>query len=235
MIDTSKTARRAGLAYLGLAISGMVGFLLIRSRLFESGDATATALNLVESEGLARLGIAVDLTIVVTQALAALYFFKLFRGVNTFAAGSLAAFGLINSVAIMIATVFSATALQVANDGIGNPRAADTALLLYELSGTAWGVGALFFGLWLIPMGWLALRSAFMPRALGWILLGGGFGYLLSAYTTYLLPDVAGLTDVLTVPATIGELWMIGYLLIKGVRRVEAQNDRSRQLSPSAV
>jgi hypothetical protein len=221
MSDTSTTARRAGLAYLGLAISGIVGFLLIRSRLFESGDATTTALNLVENEGLARLGIAVDLTIVVTQALAALYFFKLFRGVNTFAAGSLAAFGLINSVAIMIATAFSATALQVAIDGVGNPRAG--------------GVGALFFGLWLIPMGWLALRSAFMPRALGWILLGGGFGYLLSAYTTYLLPDVAGLTDVLTVPATIGELWMIGYLLIKGVRGVEAQNDMSRQLSPSAV
>jgi hypothetical protein len=234
MIDTSKTARRAGLAYLGLAISGMVGFLLIRSRLLEPGDATATALNLVESEGLARLGIAVDLTIVVTQALAALYFFKLFRGVNTLAAGSLAAFGLINSVAIMIATGFSATALQVAIDGVGNPGAADTALLLYELSGTAWGVGALFFGLWLIPMGWLALRSG-LPRALGRILIGGGFGYLLSAYTTYLLPDASGLTDVLTVPATIGELWMIGYLLIKGVRRVEALNDRSRQLSPSAV
>jgi len=83
-------------------------------------------------------------------------------------------------------------------------------------------------------MGWLALRSG-LPRALGRILIGGGFGYLLSAYTTYLLPDASGLTDALTVPATIGELWMIGYLLIKGVPRVEAQNDRNRQLSPSAV
>lgn len=234
MSDIKQSARRAGLAYLGLAISGLVGFLLIRSRLFESGDATATALNLVENEGLARLGIAADLTIVVTQALAALYFFKLFRKVDGFAAGSLAAFGIINAVAILIATAFSATALQVALDGVGDPGSAESAHLLYELSGSAWGVGALFFGLWLIPMGWLVLRSGYMPRALGWILIGGGFGYLISAYTTYLLPDVSGLTDLLAVPATIGEVWMISYLLIKGAR-VDGDDNKSSRLSASAV
>ena len=80
------------------------------------------------------------------------------------------------------------------------------------------GVRALFFGLWLIPMGWLVLRSGLMPRPLGWIFVAGGLGYSLSAYLTYLLPDADALADVFTVPATVGEVWMIAYLLIIGVR-----------------
>lgn len=216
MTTVKGTARLAGLAYLGLAVSGVLGFMVIRSQLFEPGDATATAANLIQHEGLARLGIAADLTIVLTQSLAALYFFKLFRGVNTFAAGSLAAFGFMNSAAILVATAFSATALEVVLDG-GAP-AAGNALLLYDLNGAAWGVGALFFGLWLIPMGWLAIRSGFMPRPLGWVLVAGGLGYILSAYVGYLAPDASTLADALTVPASVGEFWMIGYLLVKGVR-----------------
>jgi hypothetical protein len=227
MTTTKKTARLAGIAYLGLGISGALGFLLIRSQLFEPGDATATAMNLIEHEGLARLGIAADLTVVLTQSLAALYFFKLFRVVDTFAAGSLAAFGFMNSAAILVATAFSATALEVALDG-GSPTGAATALLLYDLNGAAWGVGALFFGLWLIPMGWLVLRSGFMPRPLGWILVAGGLGYSLSAYISYLLPDADVFADAFTVPATVGEVWMIAYLLIVGVRAARIASPRTQ-------
>lgn len=214
MDHTKRTARMAGIAYLGLAIAGIVGFLIVRSQLVVSGDAAATTMNLIEREGLARLGIAADLTMVLTQALVALYFFKLFRGVNSFAAGSLAAFGFMNAAAGLVWTVFSAAALQRALDG----AAADTVLLLYDLNGATWGVGALFFGLWLIPMGWLALRSGFMPRPLGWILVAGGVGYVLSAYTSHVLPDASVLANGLTAPATVGEFWMMGYLLIRGVR-----------------
>jgi hypothetical protein len=57
-----------------------------------------------------------------------------------------------------------------------------------------------------------------MPRSLGWILVAGGLGYVLSAYTSHLLPDADALADALTVPASVGEVWMIAYLLIIGVR-----------------
>jgi hypothetical protein len=60
-------------------------------------------------------------------------------------------------------------------------------------------------------------RSGYMPRPLGWILIAGGAGYLLSVLVAALLPDATGVVTVLTMPATIGELWMIGYLLTNGV------------------
>jgi hypothetical protein len=212
-----RTARMTGLLYLGLAITGALGFLLIRSQLFSADDASATLANLVKHEPLARTGVAFELLIVVTQALAAVWFYRLFRTANPLAAGGIAAFGLVNAIAILVSAALLATAVEVALDPVGD--AAATVQLLYLVSGNLWGVGALFFGLWLIPMGWCVLSSGWMPRALGWILVVGGIGYLLSAFVRYLAPDAPVVAEALAYPATVGELWMIGYLLIRGVRR----------------
>lgn len=233
MTTLKSTARLTGLAYLGLAISGTLAFLLVRQQLYVPDDAAATTANLVGHEALARFGIAVDLTVVLTQALAALWFFKLFRRVDAFAAGAIAAFGLVNAVVILVATVFSATALDVALGGTApdGDRAA-TAQLLYELTGAAWSLGGMFFGLWLIPMGWLTWRSAYMPRTLGWVLIVGGVGYVLSTYVIYLAPGLAGSSYALTVPATVGELWMVGHLLWKGVRPEAAMQGEAETPSP---
>ena len=99
----------------------------------------------------------------------------------------------------------------------GDPAAAVG--LLHQLSTHAWGIGALFFGLWLIPMGWAAVTTRRFPVALGWVLIVGGVGYLLSALADYGLASPPGaLVEGLAFPATIGEFWMIGYLLIRGIR-----------------
>jgi uncharacterized protein DUF4386 len=68
-------------------------------------------------------------------------------------------------------------------------------------------------------MGWCVLRSGWMPRVLGWILVGGGVGYVLSPFVRYLVPDAHFVAEALAYPASVGEFWMVGYLLIRGVRR----------------
>jgi Domain of unknown function (DUF4386) len=221
MNNLKQTARIAGLCYLGLAITGMLGFLLIRPVIHIPGDPAATARNLVDREALARIGVALELGIVLTQVLAAVWFFKLFRGLNVVASGALAAFGFVNAVAILASAAFMATAIAVAGDAGLAPGGdvAATAQLLFEMSSNSWGVGALFFGLWLIPMGHVVVSSGRMPKALGWTLIGGGIGYILSAFLAHGLASApAWLTDGLTVPATVGEFWMIGYLLFVGIR-----------------
>ena len=79
-------------------------------------------------------------------------------------------------------------------------------------------MAGLFFGLWLIPMGYVVVNSRVMPAALGWVLMIGGVGYVISTYLTLVVPDALAAIDVLVSPATVGEFWMIGYLLIFGVR-----------------
>lgn len=216
-----RTARTTGLLYLALAVAGLLGFMVIRNQLFVAGAPDATLANLVQHPFLAGLGIVVEMGVVITQALVALSFYRLFRSVDTFAAGSIAAFGLVNTVAILGSAAVLATALDVSRDAslTAAGATAATAQLLYVVSGHLWTVGGIFFGLWLIPMGWLARRSGWMPSALGWILMIGGAGYVANAILSYLLPSAGPALDLLTVPATVGELWMVGYLCLKGIRR----------------
>jgi hypothetical protein len=220
-----RTARTTGLFYLGLAITGALGFLVIRSRLFAAGDPAATLANLVDNQSLARAGVALELLIVLTQALAATWFYRLFRTADPLAAAGIAAFGLVNAIAVLVSAALLATAVEVALDPIGD--AAATVQLLYLVSGNLWGVAALFFGLWLIPMGSCVLRSGWMPRPLGWVLLIGGIGYLVSPFIRYLVPEAEPVAEALAYPATVGEFWIVGYLLAVGVRR-RALDDAAR-------
>ncbi|MEV6306344.1 DUF4386 domain-containing protein [Actinoplanes sp. NPDC051861] len=227
-----RTARTTGLFYLGLAVAGVLGFLLIRPQLYVAGDPAATLANLTEHESLARAGVAFELLIVLTQALAAAWFYRLFRRADPVNALGIAAFGLINSTVILISAAMLGTALE-------GPRDAETVQSLFLLSDNLWGVGAIFFGLWLMPMGRCVLNSGWMPRPLGWVLVAGGVGYVAGAFLRYLLPDPGILTDLVALPASVGEFWIVGYLLIFGVRRsvttAPGPDDQHGDVGPAAT
>lgn len=225
--DLHRTARTTGLLYLGLAVTGALGFQLVRGQLYVADDPTGTLSNLVEHTSMARLGIVLELGIVLTQALTAAWLYRLFRSVDTFAAGLIAAFGMVNAMAILGSAAVLATALDVSDDSslAVSGGAAATVQLLYVISGHLWTVGGLFFGLWLIPMGWLVVRSRWLPQFLGQILMAGGVGYVLSTYVSYVFSNADLVVGLLIVPSIIGELWIVGYLIVFGVR-VDARPNR---------
>ena len=222
--DAVRAARATGLAYLGLGITGMLGFLVIRPRLYVE-DPAETLANLADQPALASASVGLEMLVVVTQALAAVWFYRLLRDVRPVAAFAVATFGLMNSAAIMASGAFMATAVAVADDPslVAGADAAGTVGLLAQLSDAAWGMGNLFFGLWLIPMGWAAVTTRRFPVVLGWLLITGGLGYLLSGLVAYGTADApAWLVESLAFLATAGELWMIGYLLAVGIRPRES-------------
>ena len=89
---------------------------------------------------------------------------------------------MVNSVAILASSAAVATALEVAANTTLAPGddAAATTQLLFRLSESFWGVGAVFFGLWLIPMGWVAATSGLAapapPTSVGGASRGGASG-----------------------------------------------------------
>lgn len=213
-----RTARITGLFYLGLVITGLVGFLVVRGAIFDPENAATTLSQLAGQELLARIGIAVELAMAIVQTLVALWFYKLFRQVDEFQAFCLVIFGLVNAIALLVSTALLATALDLTLKASLGGEAA-TAQLLYVASGHLWAVGGAFFGLWLIPMGLLVFRSGWMPKALGWVLIAGGAAYLIHTLAVFVSPAAATVTVMLPIIAAIGEFWMTGYLLAIGVRR----------------
>lgn len=210
-------ARTTGAFYLALAVAGGLGFLLLRPALVDPDPAISLA-QLRDHEALARALIGLELALVVFQVLAAMWFFRLFRAVDDLAAAAIAVFGVLNAVAIMGSAAATATALDAALGDVGGEPGSPQ--LMLRLSEHCWGVGNLFFGLWLVPMGLCVLRSGAMPRLLGRVLVVGGAGYVLSAFVAYGWPGATLAPQLLVVPATVGEVWMVGYLLVRGAGRV---------------
>jgi hypothetical protein len=211
------TARTAGFWYLMLALTGILGFLIIHPQIYIAGDPEGTLSNLINNEALARTRLLLEFGIILSQALAAVWFYKLFKSVNEWAAWTLGIWGIVNSIAIIISAIAMGSAISIAQSALPEVNQVAFIELLTGLGRNAWGVGSLFFGLWLIPMGYIITSSKRMPVWLGRTLIIGGIGYILSTFLTYSGLEIPHLT-LLTIPATIGEFWMIGYLLIFGIR-----------------
>jgi hypothetical protein len=213
-----KTARLAGVWYLLLAISGIAGFMIFHPQIFVADDPQKTLNNLLSLASIARTRLLFELLIIVSQALAAVWFYKLFRDIDHRAASTLGIWGTVNSVVIMVSAIAMSSAIDMANSSLLTSQEKTVSIhLLAGIIKNAWLVGGLFFGLWLIPMGYIIVRSGRMPIWLGRILIIGGTGYLLQTFIKS-AGNPSAYIDILTVPATVGEFWMIGYLLIYGIR-----------------
>lgn len=215
-----KTARIAGIWYLLLAIGGVGGFMIFHPKVYVSNDAAQTLVNLVEEEFMARIRLLFELLIVVSQALAAVWFYRLFRNINEWAAWALGVWGTVNSVIILVSAVSMGAALEVAGSAMTIDDKVVLVQLLQQFIANAWGVGGLFFGLWLIPMGYVVTSSKCMPAWLGRVLMIGGAGYLLGTFLNYFGVEGDWL-GALVIPATVGEFWMIVYLLVFGIRNLD--------------
>jgi hypothetical protein len=213
-----KTARLAGVWYLVLAISGIFGFMVFHPQIFVTDDPQKTLNNLINLGSISRLRLLFELVIIVSQALAAVWFYKLFCGINTWAASTLGIWGTVNSVVIMVSAISMSSAIEIASSS--SPTFQEKTILIQllgQIITNAWLVGGLFFGLWLIPMGYIVISSGRMPIWLGRILIMGGIGYLLQTFIKSIGVQ-SSYIDILVMPATVGELWMVGYLLMYGIR-----------------
>ena len=213
-----KTARITGLWYLIMAITGILGFMVFHSQIFVSSNPEQTLTNLVALESTARIRLLLEFAIVISQALTAVWFFKLFKDNYEWEAWTLGIWGMVNALAIMISAISIASAIGIANSDISAME--DKVLLIQvfqNIISNAWGIGSLFFGLWLLPMGYIVVKSKRLPIWLGRVLILGGIGYLVATVMRYAGIDFS-FNKFLTLPATIGEFWMIGYLLIFGIR-----------------
>lgn len=73
----------------------------------------------------------------------------------------------------------------------------------------------IFFGLWLFPMGYLVIKSGFIPKVIGYFLLIAGVGYVVDFTLFFLFPDITATVSGYTF---IGEVMLLLWLLVMGVK-----------------
>ncbi|MBI3660323.1 DUF4386 domain-containing protein [Candidatus Acetothermia bacterium] len=233
MNSTKETARVAGLLYLLLGITGAFSILYIPSAFIVPGDATATANKIVASELLYRIGIVSDLLSQIIFILLVLTLYQLLQGVNKKHA-SLMVILVSVSVAIGVVNLLNLIAPLILLSGADflsvftKPQLDALALGFLSLRSNGILVVSAFWGLWLFPFGVLVIKSGFLPRILGVLLIIACFAYLTVSFTSLLLPPYRQIVSQFMMVLEAGELPIIFWLLIKGAKVQPLEDQASR-------
>lgn len=227
MSSTRKQARFAGLLYLLIGIIAPIGLMVVPGRLIAPGDATATADRIRDSEWLLRIGIGSELVTQVIAIFLVLALYRLFKPVDQGLAWLVVVLGGLVSVPIVFLNVVNEIAALILVSGADflsvfeKPQLDALAYLFIRLHTRGITVASIFWGLWLFPLGMLVLRSGrggFFSRVVGALLMVAGVGYLVSAFTSLLLPRYAPFVNPIAMALEIGEVPVIVWLLAGGAK-----------------
>jgi hypothetical protein len=219
-----KAARVAAVLYLLMAISAPFALIYVPSKLIVPGDATATADRFLASEFLLRLGIGAELFHQAVAIFLVLALYRLFKVVNEKHAVQMVILGALVSVPIVFLNVLNEIAALVLVSGadflsvLGKPQRDALAYLFVRLHEQGLIVASIFWGLWLFPLGMLVIRSGFIPRVLGVLMMVAGIAYLANSGTSLVLPQYADIVGQFAGVLYFGELPFIFWLLVWGVK-----------------
>ena len=223
MNSTQKTARLAGFYYLLVAIFGFYGIMYVPLQVMVKGNAAATMQHILEKEFLFRSGIMANLVSPVAFMLLALTFYQLFKNIDERKAKLLVALVIVQIPISFLAESFAIASLMTAKGEIlknlDQIQRADWVLFLLKIKSYTIIALMIFWGLWLIPLGQLILKSGYLPRFIGILLVLGGIAYVLDSVNYILFSEkLSFITDYGFVFYSTAELSTVAWLLVKGVK-----------------
>jgi hypothetical protein len=224
MSSTRNPGRVAGFLYLLLVVLAPLRLMYVPSTLFVRGNATATANNIAAHELLFRLGIVSDLLCGTLLIFLALALYRLLKGVDQNYAVLMVILGGLMPATVDFLNVVNDAAVLVLVRGadflsvFDKPQRDALAMLFIRLHHQEVVAAEILWGLWLFPLAILVCRSRFLPRFLGVWLIINGFAYLTISFTGLLLPQYEDMVSNVAFPALLGEMAIMLWLLIKGVK-----------------
>ena len=237
MNSPKRLARIAGVLYLAVGIFGGFAEGFVEPKTYVAGNAAATALNVVANSGLVRLGVVADLFNATVWIFLGMTLYLLLKHVHKSVASAMVVLVTIGAGIVCLNAVFEFEGLRVTTDSsyaAAFGTAGSNALVLLLLDTQHYGtlIAQVFFGLWLVPLGYLAYKSSGMfPKWLGVLLIVGGVCSLVDLLALFLVPDFAQKitpdlpgthhTFVGVIPPAIAQISMLVYLLVIGVKTVK--------------
>ncbi len=211
-------ARVAGACYLVTIVAGVIAQGVLSERLIVSGDAAATATNLLHHASQFTIGFTLYLVEMAAQIAMTVLLYELLKPVSRPVSLLSAVFGLVGCAIKIVSRLFYYAPLLVLSgspylNSFNREQLETLALLFLRINDQGAAIALAFFGFGTLLKGHLVLRSTFLPRFLGVLAIVGGLGWL-----TFLWPPFGGrLFLYVAAVGLVGSLATIGWLLVVGV------------------
>ena len=208
--------------YLIVAVTAGYAEAYARSLIGSSGDAAITAEHVRAFAMQFRVAFVVDLVQAIFFLLTTVALYALLRHANR-----IIAIGMLTFVAAGVAVqclnlLNQYTALTIATSasyssafGVAGSNALTKLFVDMQLNG--FHIAEIFFA-WLVPLGYLVIKSGYFPKVLGYLLMVGGVAYLVDFTAYFLLPSAASTVAPVLAVSAVAEVSFILWLLVKGVK-----------------
>lgn len=222
-MDRSKTARLAAILWLLTCATQAFSLAYVRPRLMVWSDTAATAANLAANESLFRSAIASYLLSQLFLFLFGLIAFQLFREVSRLWSSIFVA-SVVVTVSVAVANAMNNIAALVIStrpDFLGSfthDQLTSMTMLFLRVNNQGQGVLEIFWLPYMFALGMLIVRSRYVPRVFGVILMIAAFGFAISTFAGLVSPGLlpTGFGDWVGIIAAFGTVPTIGWLLAKG-------------------
>src|SRR5512132_2921106 len=223
-IPQRRAALIAGLAYVVITVLSLFAISVLDGPT-EPDNPAATVGNIVNSEVLFRSGLAAFIIVLIADVVVAwvlyVFFQRTSRELSLFAAW----FRLVY-VAIAAAALLNLSVVLKLVDGTGYSTALETgqrdAQVMLSLDAYNYGffIGLVSFGVHLLLLGFVMVKSDYAPSILGILMALAGLGYVVINLARVVLPNYRDYEDLLLLLLVVlglpGEFGLVGWLLWRG-------------------
>jgi hypothetical protein len=226
-ISLNNAAKIAGIGYVIIFVLGLITNFFIFGSLIIPGNAAETANNILSNEILFRGGMVSWLIVLICDIIIAWALYIFLKPVNK-SISLLGAWFRIVYTAIFAITQLNLLIVLILLSGADYLTVFNTnqlnSLVLIFLNGFNYGflIGLVFFGIHLLFISHLIIRSDYIPKILGILLLLSSLGYLIDSFANFLLSNYEDYKTIflilVAVPGIVGELSFTLWLLIKGTK-----------------
>ena len=219
MNSTSKIARSAGLLYLLYIITSVIANLFGK---FVFVEAPVTVNHILTHAFQFRVGFVINLFSVVFFLAAAWALYVLLKPVNK----DLALLFLIFNLAGFAVWLFSSLCLFASLVILNVPETIQAfepdqlqalAVFFFNLYKNGAFMAQVPYGVWLFPLGYLVLKSRFLPKILGMLLIADGICQFVYVCQRFIFPDLGIIAYPCLVISFIAEVSLALWLSIKTV------------------
>ena len=230
MNSLKKLSKIAGISYLIIFFSAIFANFIAIENIVVPGDPGATFANLLQSETVFRLAILSFIITIIFDVVVAWALWVLLKPVHKNISLFAAWFRLVHAIVFAVGLYHLVAVIRIsfgdaAIYNLTESQQASQVMLYFTQFNDTWLIGLIFFGIHLIAIGYLLLKSKLAPRFIPILLCIAGIGYMIDSTAGLLIPNYGDMemlsAIIVIIPGVVGELAFTVWLLVRGFKDLD--------------